>query len=296
MYIANELKIVNSDQYNEEIRSNFIDILEVVITDIIKEKPTFSLENFYARYYDEFSLNTNCNKDTFNTVYLEINQPLNFKPSKLIKKQIKNGENLKEMKISFPELYYGLDEFIEDLYTTFVKTLDSNNIVWKDDYSVCLKTTINENDKSYDYYFRVIPCISYYNQKDYRGQMYKKNDGIEIEYVDIAKDNFENKNKKTKDLFRQTILIFKNLALKEKNISSLPKEIFETMLYNVPNEMFVNDSKETMINIINYVRNNSAKQYKTIDEEDLAFVSIYRSMSLIYVKHIIKIIEKQLLK
>ena len=111
--------------------------------------------------------------------------------------------------------------------------------------------------------------------------MYKKNNGIEIEYVDQAINNFNNKNKKTKDLYRQTILIFKNLILKDKNIKTLPREIIETMHHNVPNEMFKDDSQSTMINIINYVRNNSIKQFKTIDEQDKAFVSIYRSMSLI---------------
>ena len=290
MYIPNELKVLNNNQFNQEIRENFLDILEFVINEIISEKKAFNISDFYARYFDEFELKTNCHEDIFNTIYLEINQPNNYKPSKILKKSIKST------KIQFPELYYTLEEFLEDLNITLLKTLDSNNIIWKDEYSVCLKSSVLQNDKTYTYYFRIIPCITYYNLNNVRGIMYKKNDGIEIEYIENSIKNFAKKNKQTKDLYRQTILIFKNLLLKEKNIKSLPREIIETMLYNVPNEMFKDDSQSTMINIINYIRNNSIKQFKTLDEQDQAFVSIYRSMSLIYVKHITKILEKQLLK
>ena len=288
MYIANELKVLNNTQFSPEIRENFMDILEYIVSKIIKDKNIFELGNFYARYYDEFKLKTNCHEEIYNTIYLEINQPLNFRPTKIIKKS-RNKD-----KIQFPELYYKLEEFIEDLFQTTKTTLDSNNLIWKDEYSVCIKSTINEDNQVHNYYFRIIPCIIYFNTNNKRGLMYKKNDGIEIEYVDQAIENFNNKNKRTHDNFRETILIFKNLLLKDKKINSLPKEIIETMVYNVPDEMFENDSKRTMLNIINYIRNNSLKQFKTIDEEDLAFVSIYRSMSIIYVKHITKLLEKLL--
>jgi hypothetical protein len=88
--------------------------------------------------------------------------------------------------------------------------------------------------------------------------------------------------------------MFKNIILKDNKIKDLPFEIFETILYNVPNGMFIDDSKQTMLNIINFIRNNPIKNFKTIDEQDYAFSSIYRSMSLFYVKHITKQIEKYL--
>ena len=68
------------------------------------------------------------------------------------------------------------------------------------------------------------------------------------------------------------------------------------MCYNVPNEMFKDTRQGTLINMINYIRNNSIREFKTLDEQDLAFVSQYKSMSLIYVKHATKLIEKQLIK
>lgn len=288
MYIANELKVVNNKQYDADIRETVLDILYTLISDIIASKRAFDISDFDLEYYDEFELKTNCHEDIFNTIYISINQPSNYKPLKKIPKD--------KDKIIFPELYYTLDEFKKDLHAEFVANLDSNNIIWMDEYSVCLKATVNKDDAQYDYYFKMIPCLTYYNQNNVKGQMYQKNGGIEIEYIDLAKDNFKKKNDLTDDLFRQTILIYKNLLLKEKNITTLPREIIETFVYNVPNDMFVDDSKHTMINIVNYIRNNSIKLFKTIDEQDYAFTSQYRSMSPIYVRHITKVLEKQIIK
>lgn len=288
MYIANELKVVNNKQYDADIRETVLDILYTLISDIIASKRAFDISDFDLEYYDEFELKTNCHEDIFNTIYISINQPSNYKPLKKIPKD--------KDKIIFPELYYTLDEFKKDLHAEFVANLDSNNIIWMDEYSVCLKATVNKDDAQYDYYFKMIPCLTYYNQNNVKGQMYQKNGGIEIEYIDLAKDNFKKKNDLTDDLFRQTILIYKNLLLKEKNITTLPREIIETFVYNVPNDMFVDDSKRTMINIVNYIRNNSIKLFKTIDEQDYAFTSQYRSMSPIYVRHITKVLEKQIIK
>ena len=288
MYIANELKVVNNKQYDADIRENVLDILYTLISDIIASKRAFDISDFNLEYYDEFELKTNCHEDIFNTIYISINQPSNYKPLKKIPKD--------KDKIIFPELYYTLDEFKKDLHAEFVANLDSNNIIWMDEYSVCLKATVNKDDAQYDYYFKMIPCLTYYNQNNVKGQMYQKNGGIEIEYIDLAKDNFKKKNDLTDDLFRQTILIYKNLLLKEKNITTLPREIIETFVYNVPNDMFVDDSKRTMINIVNYILNNSIKLFKTIDEQDYAFTSQYRSMSPIYVRHITKVLEKQIIK
>ena len=38
--------------------------------------------------------------------------------------------------------------------------------------------------------------------------------------------------------------------------------------------------------IINYIRNSNVLNYKTIDEQDYAFITAYRPMNLIYVKHV----------
>lgn len=291
MYIANELKKLEPMKDLKTIRENFMGILYNVVTEFISDKTMFSIDNFSGVYYDEFSIKTNCSKDIFNTIYLEIDQPLNYKiiDSKIKKKTINKD------KIIFPELYMPLETITDSMYDLFINNMDQNNIIWQDQYSINVKAIVNDDSgETINYYFKVIPCITYFNKNNKHGVMYKKNNGIEIEYPELSIKNFNKKNKSTKSTYRDIILIFKNILLKQKNIMSLPKEIIEIILYNVPDKMFVNDTKTTLINIVNYMRNNSIKNFTTIDEQDLAFVSIYRSLSHIYVKHILKLIEKYL--
>lgn len=288
MYIANELKKVVEKPYIENIRENYIDNLQSIVMDFFSDKKMFSLDNFSVQMFDEYIMGTNCHDEIFSTVYLIINQPLNYKLD-LKSRKIKNN------KIKTPELYLKLSEIKDGLFQTFLKHFDNSNLVWQDKYGICQKATIlDENNQPNSYYFRLIPCLSYYNKNNVQGVMYYNNGDIEIEYPSIAIQNYIKKNEQTNDLYRQIILIFKNILLKEKDIEQLPSEIIETLLYNVPNELLISDNKQQMLNIINFIRNNPIKDFKTIDEEDFAFSSIYRSMSIYYVKHILKIIETYL--
>lgn len=288
LFIENELRKVESIAGIEEYRENSIDFLGEILSQFVADKKMFNLEDFSAIVYDEHVLNTACHKDIFTTIYLEINEISNYKPND---KKIK-----KDDKIRFPELYYDLNKILEELYNLFIRNLDSNNLVWYDDNSLYVKTTVLLNDnETIVLYFRIIPTLIYYNKNNARGLMYKFNGGVEIEYPLLSIDNFNKKNKATKDIYRQIVVMFKNIILQDKKVTRLPKEIIEILLYNAPNELFKDTSKRTLLSIINFLRNNSIKNYKTIDEEDFAFTSPYRSMSPIYVKHILKVIEKFLI-
>lgn len=293
MFIPNEFKKIEKVEHISDIRESFFYILSKVVEDFIVDKSMFSMDNFSATYYDEFTLETNCHKDIFNTIYLEINQPLNYKL--LDKKISKKSKSKKTEKLRFPELYINIDTVLQSLFELFIQNLDANNIVWLDEYSVNIKSTISDdNNQVINYYFKIIPGITYHNKDNINGIMYQKNGGIEIEYPRLSIEKFNDKNTKTKGKYRDLILIIKNILLQNKEIESLPKEIIEILLYNVPNSMFKSESKATIINIMNFIRNNNIKNFKTLDEQDLAFTSIYRSMSQYYVKHIIKLIEKYL--
>lgn len=288
MYIANELKrVVNKDKL-DEIRESYVENLSQIIGKFFADKAMFSFEDFSLHFFDEYILQTNCHDEIFSTIYLEINQPLNYKLST-------KAKNSRLNKIQIPELYLTLADIKKGLCQAFCAHYDTSNIVWMDKYGICMKASLQMEDGNIcEYYFRLIPCLTYYNQNNVRGIMYYSNGDIEIEYPDIATNNFHIKNEQTKDLYRQTVLIFKNILLKEKDIEQLPSEIIETMLYNVPNELFVSDNKSDIINIINFIRNNPLKDFKTMDEEDFAFSSLYRSMSIYYCKNVLKIIEKYL--
>lgn len=288
MYIANELKTTEELMFLDDVRESFTESLFEIIRRYFSDKTMFSMDDFTIHYLDEYIINTNCNKDIFSTVYIEINQPLNYKPNTTIKKR-KNPD-----KYVIPELYLPLSEIKKGLTDTILKYFDSNNIVWQEKYSICVKSSVLFDDVSQNYYFRIIPAFTYYNKENVRGLVYYNNNEVQIEYPSKFIENFTKKNKQTKDRFRQTVLIMKNILLKEKDITHLPSEIIETLIYNVPNNLLTGDDKQSLLRIINFIRNNPLKDFRTIDEQDYAFSSIYRSMSMIYSKHILKIIERYL--
>ncbi|MBQ7352117.1 MAG: hypothetical protein IJW59_04610 [Clostridia bacterium] len=303
MFVANELLKLENKVDNLEITNNFLTHLYQIVKMFISDKTMFSMDNFDAYIFDEYVLETNCHKDIFNCIYLTIDQPLNYRPSKKVSKTItksnlnnKKDKPTKTPKIKPPDLYFPLSEIKQGLYELFLKHFDPNNIVWMDKYAICMRTSVLYDEGAVEnYYFRIIPCLTKYNAENIKGLMYYNNNDVEIEYPDLALQNYLKKNKQTKDIFRKTIVIFKNILLKEKTIDRLPSEIIETLLYNVPNKLFVSTNKQDLINIINFIRNNPINLFKTIDEQDYAFTSIYRSMSLYYCKHILKLIEKYLI-
>jgi len=285
MYIPNQLKNIVNLPNLDNVRNNMIDVLYQSVCQYIEDKEMFSIDDFSYAFFDEYLFETNCNKEIFSNIYLIIDQPNNIKIKKISNKQ-KN-------KIELPELYLTLENIRDGLLGSMASILDSSNMLWTTEYSVAIKCTIFDEDHGINnYYFNIIPCLKYYNKDDIEGVMYKYNGGVQIEYPLLAATNYFNKNELTDDIYRQTILIFKNILLQEKDIDKIPSEIIETVLYNVPTEMFLDVNKDTIIRIINYLRNFSVKDYQTLDEQDYAFTSIYRAMSPFYVKHILKLIEK----
>ncbi len=289
MFLANDLKREYEPPRVHDYRDEFVDIVFEIVSRYIADKPMFSMDNFTIMFNDEYSMGTACNKDIFSTIYLEIDQIANYKPKKITTKTKKKD------KVEIPELYTTLEDIRKGLFDTAVQYLDGNNLIWLEKCSLCIKSTVYDDDYGITpYYLRIIPCLKYYNKNNVSGVMYYTGNQIEIEYPLQTVNNFASKNTLTDDVYRQTVLIFKNILLKQKEIEKLPSEIIETVLYNVPTEMYLDDSYRTMLSIINYLRNKNVKDYVTIDEEDFAFTSMYRSMSLYYVKHILKIIEKYL--
>ena len=69
----------------------------------------------------------------------------------------------------------------------------------------------------------------------------------------------------------------------------LPTEIYEIICYNVPNEIIM---KEDLTEMIKYLSKVNLKEFKSIDEQDLALATRNRVISAVYVKHVIKTLER----
>jgi len=139
----------------------------------------------------------------------------------------------------------------------------------------------------------LIPCFQYKNENGSIGVLYYSDNerDIEIEYPNIAYENFEQKNKETEGAYLNSILIFKNIFAKQTKTLSLPFEIFETILYNVPNNLFSTNFTQSALQIINFLRNKSTKDFKTLDGQDNAFSSEFRSMSALYARKVINVVS-----
>jgi len=94
MYIANELKSIVELPGVDIVRDNFLDNLSDIIIKFFSDKSMFTPDDFTFHVLDEYVLNTNCNKDIFINVYLEIDQPLNYKPTTKKSKKSARGSGL----------------------------------------------------------------------------------------------------------------------------------------------------------------------------------------------------------
>lgn len=279
--------------YNQ-IKQNFKELVLEIIKNIIIDKPIFSIEDFDLYYYDDYMTNTNVNKVGDIRLYVEISQPKNIKAdSDAVQK---NKKQSKKMKL--PELHYSLDKFKKEMIEYLVQYFDSNTTLWitKYDISINHSEDIDNTGVYSSYKLHIIPCMSYTKDKKVTGVIYANERGeeVEIEYPKLSLKNFAKKDKATKGVYSSVVRIFKNLLLMKKDIYDLPSEIYEILLYNVPNENFVSTEPKDLLRVINYLRNADISKFLTMDEQDQAFTSIYKSLSIFYAKRAPKLIEQQL--
>lgn len=258
-------------------------LLENAIISYFQDKSLFNIsEDLFLYEFDDYTLTTNTFEDITHVFYLEIDQVNNFKETFIKKNKM------------VPDLFLSLEKIKDGLFESVVKTFSDNSLIYMDKYSININSNylINESETK-NYYFKLIPCLTYRNANGVEGVKYYTNDfrDVEIEYPKIAEENFIRKNEETQGAFLDSILIFKNIFSKQDKSLILPTEIFETILYNVPNSLFNTNFTQSALSIINYLRNKNMRDYLTIDEQDYAFVSNFRSMSLIYAKRVISIVS-----
>lgn len=285
------LNITETVNY-ENVKENLITISKYVVGNFFNDKPMFTEENFKYYYYDDFIFETNNSETNYITLYIEINQPKNIKSiqTEKFKRKVKD-EKIKDLHLTLEEIKNGLFEH-------YVTCFDNNTLLWQEKYSINLSVNEVINNQKVNYLIRIIPCFTYVNEKGVSGVIYYDNSlyNIEIEYPLVSIQNFYNKNEATNNLYYYYDILIKNIFLecrKEKNIYF---EIFETLLYNVPNKLYTDQSVKTLTQIINFLRNNNIKDYKTIDEQDFAFTSKYKSFSILFAKHALGQIEKYIKK
>jgi len=284
MYLAKSFLKLEQGEQDLYDRETFLEFVNDMLPEFFSDKPLFKEENISLYYYDEYVMGTCVTYRSIPTLYLEINQPQN----------IKNWTK-KKNRHTYPDLYFTLNSLRDNLYDFFINHFDENTLIWKDQHAINFSINIydEENEDARNINFRTIPCITYKNENNENGIMYfnEKSRDLIIEYPKQSIINFKKKNKKCLGLYKNYCIIFKNIFKLIKNEKVLPSEIFETILYNVPDLFFENYSLDNLKKIINYIRNSNILNYKTIDEQDFAMVTAYRAINIIYVKHAIRKLE-----
>ena len=80
--------------------------------------------------------------------------------------------------------------------------------------------------------------------------------------------------------------------MKYYNVVDFPFEMFETIFYNVPNELYKDLSFDSAKKILEYLQQKEIKTYISTDELDKPFFSKYKSLSGIFAKRAIKTLYK----
>ncbi len=276
-------------EYYENCKDWITDVAIEAIDNVFADKPMFNLNDIAYMILDDYELGTNTCSFTPIRLYLAINQPKNIKSEENKKNWFKKKNPL------IKNLHLTLDEIKDQLFKSLINILDSSCLIYNNSLSIEIwKTEEFENETKTSLHFEIIPCLQFEETGDDVIYYNKSKSIIVKEDLINTMQNFNNKNKETNNLFSEFVLIFKNLYLQQDNKKQLPALLFETILYNVPNSYFEDNSTNTLFNIINFIKNFDLKNYKTIDENDFAFTSKTTPFSIFYAKHILKTIEKNI--
>lgn len=272
--------------YVDVFTDGFYDQLSKLVKEYFMDKPSFSKAISMYRY-DEYLLNTAAASSASATIYIEIDAPLNYKLSAKGKEYTYNHDNLK-----VPALYLPLKTIKDNLYNIMVNSFDSNCTIWKSRYSIMLSTYVEDEDEIKTFYtFNIIPCLTYRNRNGVKGVMYYNdyNSEVNVDYPKQSIINFRIKEKQTEGKLTKAVKALKQTYMKLAKETRLPTEIYEIICYNVPNEIIM---KEDLTEMIKYLSKVNLKEFKSIDEQDLALATRNRVISAVYVKHVIKTLER----
>lgn len=298
MFIAEDLIQEKKLLRYKNVSANFLDCVKNATADFFIDKPMFEKDNFSFYYYDNYVTKLNACDNHFINLYVEIDQPKNIKtPNEVINRKPKQ---IKESKVS--DLHLTLKDIKTGLYSSLINTFGENTMLWKERHYIRISSIEYYNGERLDLWFKVTPCFKYTNEKGVEGVIYYPKDmsDVRIEYPNLSLKNIEKKNEETVGLYKKYVLMFKNIYLKEfatnkkkKSLTyeTLPFEVFESILYNVPNNIFLGLDRQSILFVINYIKNKSMGEFISIDEQESLFFNKNKPMLFTYAKHALNVIS-----
>lgn len=239
--------------------------------DIYIANEAFSEAEYYASTLDIFVV--------FNAVQIELNQEKK-KENRFIKglkyfwqsfqdnffifrsKKRRNKRYLKKVEKKVMSLEkYNVTTLYNDLLVQLSKQMYNKTELYIDRNKI---TIVGEEE--FGLPINIYP-VFYVDDEKFKLYNIKTDNDIIIDFKDRFQ-NVEIKNIQTNDIYINQVRIFNNIywnIFKQK-----PNQIFiESLIYSCPNNLFVDDVVETTINLVNYIKNNTMQNLKSICDETI---------------------------
>lgn len=257
-------EIINISMQTIMQRNSYISKYEILVAN-----EAFSKSAFFASGLDLFLV--------VNAVQIELNQT-NTKTNNFINWLKMFWQSFKNNFILFRSKKRKNEKFIKNVekkalsLNNYDVTMFYNDLLAQISKELYNKTTlcINKNkiqiigEDEFGLEINIYPVFS---DNDEKYTLYNVNKHTKC-LIDF-KDRFINidiKNIQTDNKFSEQVKIFNNLYW--NILKSKPNQIFiESLLYNCPNNLFTNDDVESTINLVNYIKNNTMRNIKSICDE-----------------------------
>lgn len=281
-YIEN---IVSNDniEFTEKLQEKVANLLSVAIEELSQRVPFISLENAILQPFNE-TFNgafTPMSKYVYllgiNSPQLEsnsLNRSFSFKKfrdrfikawydskRKKSKRRKKKEEEESHKYNEFDPTRYNLDNLRRDLQLAVAQNLSVTSIVYNSSDRLIIQ---GKDDFSSIAQIEIIPVI-------YDGEIFKyfisKRKGFMPVNIEERLLNFNIKNEMVGENFYKVLKIFNNL-FKTITKESVNQIFVESLLYNIPNDLFVGDNiYNVVVNIINYLSMTDVSNFVSIENK-----------------------------
>lgn len=273
----------NNFEFIETLQGKVANLLSLAIEELSQRVPFISLENTILQPVNE-TFNgafTPMSKYVYflgiNSPQLEVNslnRSINFKKlrqrfvqawydtkRRKSKRRKKKEEEESHRYSEFEPGKYGLENLRRDLQLAMVKNLSVTSIVYNTSDRLIIQ---GKDDFSSVAQIEIIPVI-------YDGEIFKyfisKRKGFLPVNIEERLINFNIKSEIVGENFYNVLKIFNNLFknITKENVNQI---FVESLLYNVPNDLFVGDDVyQVVVNIINYLSMTDVSKFVSIENK-----------------------------
>ncbi len=279
----------DSIEHFVEIQSKVLEVCSMAIEKISRQIPFINIENSIFQPVNE-TFNLALTPTSEYKYFLGLQSPQieinctngsdffkNFKQrwiqawqdSKKKRKRKKKNEKI-ENEVKYNEFNpdkYNLENFCRDFQLALCENLSETTIVYNTGKSIII-----QGRDDFDFLAKIVIIPVIFRDDKFNYFINKKQGFITIDMNERLK-NFNEKLDIVGDCFVDVVKLFNSL-FKSVTKESINQIFIESLLYNVPNEFFVDDIYNSFIKILNYFNTTDISSFKSINNLE---VSIFKN-------------------